>query len=108
MTGLIHVITSCDTAQAAEKLAAHIIDARLAACAQIEPITSYYMWDGARQISEEFRIVFKTLAHLRPDIETAIKAAHSYDLPQIIFAEIEASADYSNWVKSNVKARLRP
>jgi len=101
---LLHIVTTCESEGDAELLAAKIIDAGLAACAQIEPITSHYMWDGKRERAAEFRVGFKTLAHLQAGIEAAIKEAHSYDVPQITFAPIEASDDYADWVKASVKA----
>jgi len=103
---LLQLTTSCDRLDLADELAAHIIDMGLAACVQITPITSHYIWEGQRQIAQEFKLDFKTHPALRVQIEKAVLAAHSYELPEIIFTPITASADYANWVKDAVKAKL--
>jgi len=106
MTALLLVTTSCADSAQAKALAAQIIDLRLAACAQVTPVTSHYIWDGQRQTAQEFKLEFKTLPALRAQIEAAISEAHSYELPEIIFTPITASADYADWVKAAVKPKL--
>lgn len=99
---LLCVATSCGSSAAADKLAARMINSRLAACAQITPITSHYIWNGALQRAQEFKLELKTLPALRAQIEAAILAAHDYDLPEIIYTEVTASQSYANWVKDRL------
>jgi periplasmic divalent cation tolerance protein len=46
----------------ADRLARGAVEARLAACAQVDgPVTSYYHWEGKLESAEEFRVWFKYL-----------------------------------------------
>lgn len=50
----VQVATTFDAVEEAEALAASVVQARLAACAQTEgPVTSVYRWDGAVQKDKE-------------------------------------------------------
>lgn len=100
MTGYITVLTTTDTPERAEEIARAVVEARAAACGQIDgPIRSVYWWDGAVQVEQEWRIVFKAPAERYADIEAAIKGAHTYDTPEIISAPIpQGSADYLAWL----------
>ncbi len=106
MTALLLVTTSCADSAQAEALAAYIIDMRLAACVQVTQVASHYIWEGQRQTAQEFKLEFKSLPALRAQIEAAISDAHSYELPEIVFMPVSASAAYAKWVKTAVKPML--
>jgi periplasmic divalent cation tolerance protein len=103
----ITVLTTTDSAEHAEQLARAVVEARAAACAQIDgPIRSVYWWDGELQTEQEWRLLFKTPAAKYAELEAAIKAAHTYDTPEIIAAEIEhGSAEYLAWLDAETAAR---
>ncbi len=95
------VLTTTDSRSAAEALARSAVEARLAACAQIEgPVTSVYRWDGETQTDEEWRVLYKTTAARYDALETHIRAAHTYDTPEIIATAITGgSAAYLRWLE---------
>ena len=62
---MLAVFTTVASREEALTLATVLVERRLAACAQIEPIESVYRWDGAVRHEGEFRIVFKTVEALR-------------------------------------------
>lgn len=86
------------TAQAAGRA---LVEAGLAACAQIHgPLTSIYPWQGAIQEDEEYELRLKTRRALGPRIETMLRERHPYTLPQILYIPMDGSRDYLDWVDS--------
>lgn len=92
------VMTTIDSQDAAEHLAAEIVEARLAACVQIVPVRSVYRWHGELRREPECLLLIKTAAPL-PDIERLLRARHSYQTPEIVQLPISGgSNDYLSWL----------
>jgi periplasmic divalent cation tolerance protein len=100
MASHITVLTTTDSPDRAEELARAGVEARVAACAQVDgPIRSVYWWDGALQVDQEWRVLYKLPADRFADLEQIIKATHSYDTPEIIAADItHGSREYLQWI----------
>lgn len=93
------VATTVATREQAQALARAIVEARLAACAQITGIESVYRWQGAVQQEGEFRILFKTDSGRYPALAEAIAVQHPYELPALYaVAAAEASPAFGEWV----------
>lgn len=94
------VLTTTDSAEKAAELARGAVVERVAACAQISgPVTSVYRWRGEIETAAEWRIQFKTTAVRYPALEAYLRAAHSYETPEIIATPVVAGgADYLRWV----------
>lgn len=105
MADHLTVLTTTDSAEKAQALAAGAVKARVAACAQIStPVTSVYRWDGDVQTDQEWQVLFKTSAARYEALEAHIKAEHDYDTPEIIATLIVAgSAEYLAWVDDETK-----
>lgn len=105
MTDLIVIETTLGARQDADKLAAALVDQKLAACVQITgPITSTYRWQGQIETSEEWRLSIKTERRYFEAAERAILALHPYEQPEILaFPVIAANAGYEAWVKEMTK-----
>lgn len=94
------VLTTVNNKEQAEKLAKAVPEARLAACAQIQAITSYYWWEGEIANDAEYLIHFKTDAAKYEKLESTILALHPYDTPKIIQLPLEAgSSKYLEWIQ---------
>jgi periplasmic divalent cation tolerance protein len=99
---LLAVHTTVADLEDAHAIARSLVERRLAACAQIEPIESVYVWKGDVQQEREFRIVVKTTAARYGAVEAAIRALHPYELPAIYALPTEhAFAPYAAWVEEN-------
>jgi periplasmic divalent cation tolerance protein len=100
MTEFIEVHTTTDSKEDAQKMAEAIVSKRLAACVQVSgPITSTYWWQGKIEQAEEWVCTAKTQRELYSGLEQAIRAAHSYDVPEILAVEVIAgNAAYLDWV----------
>lgn len=93
------VITTTDDENNAEKIAAHLVNNKLARCVQIDEIKSYYHWQAQLQVDNEYRLLVKTPSNNYVAIEKAILEIHNYDLPQIIKLDITGGHEsYLKWL----------
>ena len=99
----IAISTFPDT-DSAHNVAQALVEAKLAACAQISaPITSIYTWQGTLQQDTEVQLILKTRHDLLPALETALRRLHPYTLPQLVWFKAEGSEDYLAWVADNLQ-----
>ncbi len=89
----------------AEKIAAALVDQRLAACCAIIPgITSIYTWEGKTEKAEETQMIVKTRSELFPQLMAVVKSLHSYQVPEVIMLPITAGLPaYLDWIDATVK-----
>ena len=106
MAGYLSVTTTVDSLAAAERIAAALLDARLAACVQIEgPLESRYHWKGAVERIREWRCTIKTRADLFEALQAALRAAHPYETPEILaHAVVRGSEAYLAWLDAELRA----
>jgi periplasmic divalent cation tolerance protein len=104
--GTLLVLTNLPDREAAERLAGALVEQRVAACVNIlAPCKSVYRWKGAVQHDEEHPLLVKTTAERYPALEAAIRAAHPYELPEIIAVPVERGLPaYLAWVDAETKA----
>lgn len=95
--------TTVETREQAEHLARGLVEARLAACVQIEgPIRSHYRWDGRATDAEEFRLMIKYLPLRQLELETWVRARHPYENPEWVVVRAEHVAEkYLSWAQAN-------
>ncbi|MFD4990156.1 divalent-cation tolerance protein CutA [Streptomyces sp. NPDC058374] len=96
----IVVVTTVDTPDRAETLAAKAVEARLAACVQIVgPVTSVYRWQGAVENAREWQLHLKTAEWRYPALEEWLLTHHDYDTPEILATPVTGgSAAYLRWI----------
>ena len=95
----VHVTTP--TAEEGDRLSRSLVERRLAASGQVSgPITSTYWWRGTMETASEWACVFKT-TDLRLDaLLDAVRAEHSYEVPEIVATRIDAGdSDFLTWVE---------
>ncbi len=97
------VTTTVATEPEARRLAQAVLQARLAACVQVEAITAYFRWQGAAQEDREFRLTCKTLPQAVPALLAFLRTQHPYTLPQLAVQTLQASAEYAQWVDEQVQ-----
>jgi periplasmic divalent cation tolerance protein len=96
------VTTTVATEPEARRLAQSVLQARLAACVQVEPITAYFRWQGALQEDRELRVVCKTMPRAVPALLGLLRAQHPYTLPQMVVQTAQASVEYGAWVDAQM------
>lgn len=102
MQKLIAIYTTVATREDARRIARELVGRKLAACAQITEIESFYAWKGELVNEPEYRILLKTTAARHAEVEQAIRAIHPYELPAIHSLEIaDVYEPYGDWVERN-------
>lgn len=86
----------------ARRIGKGMVDAKLAACANIIPgIQSIYRWKGKVIKAQEVLIILKSTRLRYRALEKAIKAMHTYETPEIIALPVKEGLDrYIGWVRS--------
>src|ERR1700732_4401758 len=83
----------------AERIAGLLVGQGLAACVQLMPIDSVYMWQGKIETNGEILMLIKTRSDHVDKAMLAIKAAHSYETPEIVTVPIESGLPkYLAWI----------
>ena len=96
------VVTTTSSRTEAQALAHAMVERRLAACAQISEIESFYRWEGAVQNDLEYRVLFKTTQARYAELEAAIREMHSYELPAIHALMLDPMyGPYADWIEDN-------
>ena len=97
---LLAVYTTLASDEAARRMARTLVERRLAACAQIGEIESFYVWQGEVANDREFRILFKSTEARYPALEAAIRELHDYELPAIHAVALEqVEPAYGRWIE---------
>ncbi len=93
------VLTTTASETQAETLARQIIEARLGACVQIQPVKSFYRWKDALCAEAEWQLSIKTTQARFGALAQFISARHDYETPEIVQIPIsDGSGDYLRWV----------
>jgi len=97
-------MTAADGAEA-RRLAEMLIEKRLAACVQIlPPIESVYRWQGRIERQPEVLLLAKTTKAKFEELESEVRAVHSYETPEIVAVPIAAgSTPYLQWLADSLK-----
>src|ERR1041385_7634759 len=98
----IVVLMTAANADEATRIADILIERKLAACVQIlPPMTSIYVWKGEVQRESEILLLAKSTRAKFDDLESAVRAIHSYETPEIIALPIvDGSQSYLAWLRS--------
>ena len=98
----ILVISNLPDRDSAEKLAALLVEQHLAACVNLlAPCTSVYRWQGKVETANEIPVLIKTTRERYAALESAIRAHHPYELPEIIAVSLSAGLPaYLEWIKT--------
>lgn len=101
----ILVLTNLPDAAAAKAIARQLVEMRLAACVNMLPqVQSIYQWNGAVEEANEITLLIKTTQGRYADLEASIKAAHPYDVPEIIAMPIvQGLPQYLDWIANETK-----
>ena len=99
------VLVTTASAEEADRLARALLEQRLAACVQVQPIQSYYRWQGELQCEPEQRLLIKTSTARYAALESFVLAHHSYQTPQIVQCPISAaSAAHLTWMEDSLNS----
>lgn len=88
----------------AHKISELLLSQRKAACVNIVPrVESSFWWRGKLDSARESLLIIKTKASLLSEIVDLVKAAQSYEVPEIIALPIiGGNEDYLRWIGDEV------
>ncbi|RLL51567.1 divalent-cation tolerance protein CutA [Mariprofundus sp. EBB-1] len=98
---IIH--TSVCSRSEASLIATTLIDLKLCACVQMTgPGISTYRWKGKVEQAEEYYLSIKTNINHKDRVLEWLHQVHPYELPEITWDLRDCSAQYTEWVDSEV------
>ena len=104
MTNAVVGLVTCSSRTEARKVAKAILKKKLAACVNIVGgLESHYWWRGKLETARECLLLIKTTRARVGRVAGAVKAAHSYEVPEVIFLPVVAGErNYLNWLGESV------
>lgn len=105
MAEYVQVLTTTGSEEEADRIASLLVERRLAACVQVVgPIVSRYRWQGEIEREQEWQCLAKTERDRYPEVESAIRAVHSYEEPEILAIPVLAgSTGYLAWISESLR-----
>jgi len=101
------VMTTLGSQAAAEQLAGQLLDERLAACVQLLPIQSFYVWKGERCQEPEVLLMIKTRRSLWPALQAFVQARHPYEVPELLQLPVDAGwPAYLAWLRGQTRSAV--
>ena len=99
------ILTTVPDADVAASLAQQLVEKGLAACVkQLAPCQSTYRWQGQIESTIEIPLMIISDEARYAALETWLKAAHPYDLPEIIALPCtHGLPDYLSWVTESTR-----
>ncbi|MEY4517428.1 MAG: hypothetical protein RLZZ499_27 [Cyanobacteriota bacterium] len=86
-------------------IATKLIEAKLAACVNLFPLDSIYLWQGKINQDQEYQLIIKTDLSKFDELAATIKTLHSYEVPEIIALPIIAgSKTYLDWLGASLQS----
>jgi len=101
---VIALVTAPDL-NVARKLAKVILQAKLAACANLVPkIESHYWWKNKIESGAEVLMILKTTQTKLAKLEKCVLENHPYDTPEFIVLPIASgNKKYLDWILESVR-----
>lgn len=99
MAETIVVFVTASSEDEARDLARALLQQKLAACVNLVPVRSLYVWENDLHDDPEVLLIIKSRADVFEALAAAVRAKHSYDTPEIIAAPVVfGSDDYIKWI----------
>jgi periplasmic divalent cation tolerance protein len=100
---MIVVYVTYPSAKDAKTISKILIEAKLAACANIFPAhQSIYQWQDKIEETNEVAVIYKTRAGLFENLKTEVLKHHPYEAPCIVAWPIETGyAPFMDWIKDS-------
>jgi periplasmic divalent cation tolerance protein len=94
------ILSTAGSEEEGRRIAHALVEQRLAACVNIVPkLTSIYRWEGKVETAGEVLLLIKTSAALLDPAESALRAAHSYEIPEVlVFTPVAGHSEYVDWL----------
>jgi periplasmic divalent cation tolerance protein len=85
--------------ESAKKAANLLVERRLAACVQMLPVESVYLWKKEICEENEIMLFIKSRTEMFDKISEVIRGIHSYEVPEIVQTPITGGLpEYLKWI----------
>jgi periplasmic divalent cation tolerance protein len=100
------VLSTANSQEQAEQIARHLVEHHLAACVNLVPaIQSIYRWQDKIESEREVLMLIKTDAAHSQEVEAAIIALHSYEVPEVLVLPLTGGSEpYLAWLASSLES----
>jgi periplasmic divalent cation tolerance protein len=100
MNEVLLVLTNLPDRASAERIADALVTEGAAACVNVlAECASVYRWQGKVEHAGEVPLLIKTSRAAYPQLESALRKLHPYEVPEIIALPVTAGLpEYLNWV----------
>jgi len=99
------VLVTVATLIEGQTIATKLVEGKLAACVNLLPIDSIYLWQGKINRDREYQLIIKTDLNKFERLADKIKTLHSYEVPEIIAIPIVAgSKTYLDWLGTSLQS----
>ena len=88
----------------AQSICDTLIEEGLAACSNIFPMKSSFIWKGEHEHDDEFVSLLKTRPELGDALEQRIIELHPYEVPCVLRLGGRANEEYEDWIAANTRA----
>ena len=100
------VLTACANEEDSKPIIDSLLSKGLAACVQVMPINSYYIWKGKVANESEALLLIKCNKSKFEEIKNEILMLHKYELPEIVQLPISDGLDkYLAWIDDSGVAK---
>lgn len=102
-------LSACPDPETAGRIAAALVDERLAACVNVLPgLRSVYRWQGKVESAEETLLLIKTTQDRLERVSARIVELHPYELPEVIAVEAAGGLPaYLDWIAAQTREEDR-
>ena len=98
------VMVTVSSQEEGKKIAMALLTQKLAACINMTPVDSFYIWSEEINCDREWQLLIKTRSNLFSKLAAEIQLLHSYDVPEIIaLPTLAGSSAYLNWIADNTE-----
>ena len=98
MKTILEIQVTFPDEKTAREICNQVIVEKLAACANIFPVQSRYIWKGNFQEDTEYAALLKTDPDALVALTERIKTLHPYEVPAITCWHAQAIPEYADWV----------
>lgn len=102
MSGCILVYITNPNQETAVRVARHLLEKRLIACANIFPITSLYWWEGKIAEEAECVLIAKTMPEQYKEVQHEVERVHPYTVPCVIEIDAGVNDKYFAWMRAAI------
>jgi periplasmic divalent cation tolerance protein len=98
------VMTTVGAEKDADTIAEALVAQQLAACVQIIPMSSRYIWDGEVRKEAECLMIIKAKCVDYADLAVAIAGLHPYEVPEILKLDVkDGNPAYLDWMRATTR-----